>query len=408
MGVKPCYKQTEVGVIPEDWHVTILQDACRTAITYGIVQCGPHIRNGVPYIRVSDMDTPELDVTRMLRTAPTIAARFSRSTVQKGDLVYALRGKLGEVRRVRGDVAGANLTQGTARIAPKEWISGDYLLWALRSSRLVKQAEVEAKGTTFREITLANLRRLSVPVPPTNAEQLAIADALIDVERLLGGLDRLLAKKRDLKQAAMQQLLTGQTRLPSFSGEWVVKTLEHSADCLDGVRIPLNETQRAAMQGDYPYCGANGVLDYVDSYVIDDDIILMAEDGGYFDEYESRPIAYRMKGKCWVNNHAHVLKAKSGFDQGFLFYSLVHKNILPFLSSGTRAKLNKSELNKVEVRFPHDVSEQTAIAEVLSDMDAEIAMLEQQREKTRALKQAMMQVLLTGKTRLVKPEAAHA
>jgi type I restriction enzyme S subunit len=81
----------------------------------------------------------------------------------------------------------------------------------------------------------------------------------------------------------------------------------------------LNEAQRAAMKGDYPYCGANGVLDCVNSYVIDDDIILMAEDGGYFDEYETRPIAYRMKGKCWVNNHAHILKAKSGVDQGFLF-----------------------------------------------------------------------------------------
>jgi type I restriction enzyme S subunit len=354
------------------------------------------------------MDAPELDLTQMLRTAPTIAARFSRSTVQKGDIVYALRGKLGEVRRVSGDVAGANLTQGTARIAPKEWISGDYLLWALRSSRLVKQAEVEAKGTTFREITLANLRRLSVPVPPTDAEQLAIAQALSDVNGLLGGLDRLIVKKRDLKHAMMQQLLTGKTRLPGFTGKWAVKTLEQSAQCLDGVRVPLNEAQRAAMQGDYPYCGANGVLDYVNGYVIDDDIILMAEDGGYFDEYEKRPIAYRMKGKCWVNNHAHILKAKSGFDQGLLFYSLVHKNILRFLASGTRAKLNKSELNKIEVRVPLDETEQAAIAEVLSDMDAEIAALEQRREKTRGLKQAVMQELLTGKTRLVQPETAHA
>jgi type I restriction enzyme S subunit len=68
-----------------------------------------------------------------------------------------------------------------------------------------------------------------------------------------------------------------------------VKTLEESADCLDGVRVPLNEAQRAAMKGDYPYCGANGVLDYVNGYVIDDDIVLIAEDGGYFDEYETRP-----------------------------------------------------------------------------------------------------------------------
>ena len=143
------------------------------------------------------------------------------------------------------------------------------------------------------------------------------------------------------------------------------------------------------------------MLGFVDDYVIDDDIILMAEDGGYFDEYETRPIAYRMMGKCWVNNHAHILKAKPGFDQGFIFYSLVHKNILPFLASGTRAKLNKSEMNKIEVTLASDVIEQTAIASVLSDMDAELAALEHRLAKTRALKQGMMQELLTGRTRLL-------
>jgi type I restriction enzyme, S subunit len=238
-------------------------------------------------------------------------------------------------------------------------------------------------------------------VVPRPLEQRAIAGALSDVDALIGALDQLIAKKRDLKQATMQQLLTGQTRLPSFSGKWKVKTLQESTDCLDSVRVPLNEAQRAQMKGDYPYCGANGVLDYVNGYVIDDDIILIAEDGGYFDEYEHRPIAYRMSGKCWVNNHAHILKAKEGFDQGFLFYSLVHKNILRFLASGTRAKLNKSEMWKIEVNVPVALPEQTAIAEVLSDMDAELAALEQRRDKTRDLKQGMMQELLTGRTRLV-------
>ena len=95
----------------------------------------------------------------------------------------------------------------------------------------------------------------------------------------------------------MQQLLTGQTRLPGFCGEWEVKTLGEMTDSLDNLRVPLNESQRERMKGDYPYCGANGVLGFVDNYVVDDDIILMAEDGGYFDEYETRPIAYRMTGK---------------------------------------------------------------------------------------------------------------
>ena len=94
MEVKPGYKQTEVGFIPENWEVLVLQQACRETIAYGIVQCGPHIRDGVPYIRVSDMDEPELAVDAMLRTSKSIASKFARSTVAEGDLVYALRGKL--------------------------------------------------------------------------------------------------------------------------------------------------------------------------------------------------------------------------------------------------------------------------------------------------------------------------
>lgn len=191
-----------------------------------------------------------------------------------------------------------------------------------------------------------------------------------------------------------------QTEVGVIPEEWDTASLLGVAHCLDNVRVPINESQRMRMQGDIPYCGANGVLAFVGGYVIDDDIILMAEDGGYFDEYQSRPIAYRMKGKCWVNNHAHVLKAKPGFDQGFLFYSLVHKNIMPFLASGTRAKLNKSEMAKILVPAPPTEAEQRAIATALSDVDGLLGGLDRLIAKKRDLKQAAMQQLLTGQTRL--------
>jgi len=191
-----------------------------------------------------------------------------------------------------------------------------------------------------------------------------------------------------------------QTEVGVIPEEWLTSSLLAVADCLDNLRVPLNDAQRQRRQGDFPYCGANGVLDYVNDFVVDDDIILMAEDGGYFDEYASRPIAYRMQGKCWVNNHAHILKAKRGHDQGFLFYSLVHKNILPFLASGTRAKLNKSEMEKIVVPVPPSEAEQRAIAEALSDVDELLGGLDRLIAKKRDLKQAAMQQLLTGLTRL--------
>jgi len=379
------YKQTDVGVIPEEWEVEKLGNV--SAITTG----RKDVNEGNP--------TGEYPFFTCSRSR-TFSDHYSFDTEA---ILIAGNGDVGNLHYYSGKFEAYQRTY----VVHKFSRSVRYI-WHQLDYRIIESLGLGKIGTSIPYIKKENLTGLVFPIPSSETEQCVIAEALSDVDELLVALDRLIAKKRDLKQAAMQQLLTppgagqaGQTRLPGFHGEWEVKTLQESTDCLDGVRVPLNEAQRAQRKGDYPYCGANGVLDYVNSYVIDDEIILMAEDGGYFDEYENRPIAYRMSGKCWVNNHAHILKAKPGFDQGFIFYSLVHKNILPFLASGTRAKLNKSEMNKIEVRVPKELPEQTAIAGVLRDMDAELAALEQRREKTRALKQGMMQELLTGRTRLV-------
>ncbi|MGL6350598.1 MAG: restriction endonuclease subunit S, partial [Aeromonas sp.] len=247
------YKQTEVGVIPEDWDIKELQQICRVPITYGIVQCGPHIVNGIPYIRVSDMTARELDIDGMQRTSPQIAAAFARSTVDEGDIVYALRGKLGFVRSVPSSVAGANLTQGTARISPVPNVFGRYVFWALQSPRSLEQATQGAKGSTFVEITLASLKEIKIPVPRYKEEQKVIADALSDIDELIAGLEQLIAKKQAIKTATMQQLLTGRTRLPQFAlrpdgttkgyktselgqipEDWEIKQIIQFTDCTAG------------------------------------------------------------------------------------------------------------------------------------------------------------------------------
>jgi type I restriction enzyme S subunit len=401
MEVKPGYKQTEVGVIPQDWD-TRPCSSVSDLITVGIVirPTQYYVTQGVPALRSANIREDRISDCDMVFISEKANALLSKSKLQAGDVVTVRTGYPGTSAVVPKCFAGANCID-ILITRPSKAVSSRYLSAWINSSFGRYQILRNQGGLAQQHFNVGDLRTLVVALPRSKAEQEAIAEALSDVDALIGALDRLITKNRDLKQAAMQQLLTGQTRLPGFKGEWEVKTLQESTECLDSVRVPLNEAQRAQRKGDYPYCGANGVLDYVNSYVIDDDIILMAEDGGYFDEYEHRPIAYRMSGKCWVNNHAHILKARLGFDQGFVFYSLVHKNILPFLASGTRAKLNKSEMNKINVRVPQELSEQTAIAEVLSDMDAEIAALEQRRDKTRALKQGMMQELLTGQTRLI-------
>jgi type I restriction enzyme S subunit len=406
MELKPGYKQTEVGVIPEEWH-TIPLEEITTHIGDGLHGTPVYSPNGsFFFINGNNLQGGKIFVTSDTKAVDHSEFIIHRKPLNHRSILMSINGTIGNLALFDGEAIV--LGKSAAYLNVKKDISRSYVYHCLNTEIVRRQFFDGLTGSTIGNLGLATIRCTRIPLPPTKAEQRAIAAALGDVDVLLSALERLIAKKRDLKQADMQELLTGKTRLPGFHGQWEEKTLEQSAYCLDSVRVPLNESQRAVMKGDYPYCGANGVLDYVNGYVIDDDIILMAEDGGYFDEYQTRPIAYRMSGKCWVNNHAHILKANAGFEQGYLFYSLVHKNILPFLASGTRAKLNKFEMNRIEVRFPKDETEQIAIAAVLSDMDAELTALEQRRDKTRALKQAMMQELLTGKTRISPTGGPHA
>ena len=356
---------------------------------------------GLPCVRYGELYTRYQDY--ILKVASRIPASVAATAlpIKRGDLLFAGSGETAEEIGRCAAYLGEEQAYvgGDVIVLTPSGQNSIYLGHLMNSSIVSAQKARMGQGDAVVHIYINNLAQVQIELPPIT-EQNAIAETLSDVDGLLNALEALIAKKRAIKQATMQQLLTGKTRLPGFSGKWETKRLGEIADCLDNFRIPLNEEQRASMSGPYPYCGANGVLDYINDFVLDDDVILIAEDGGHFDEYAYRPIAYRMKGKIWVNNHAHILKAKPNYSQGFLFFSLVHKNILPYLVGGTRAKLNKFEMNKIEVRLPLNTTEQEAIASVLSDIDAEITALEQRRDKTRAIKQGMMQQLLTGRVRL--------
>ncbi len=181
-----------------------------------------------------------------------------------------------------------------------------------------------------------------------------------------------------------------------MSDIWPQTKLGDCCDILDSMRVPLNSEQRDTMKGDIPYYGANGLQGYIDKFIFDEPLILLAEDGGYFDEYETRPIAYRISGKSWVNNHAHILRAISGnsFCQDYIFYCLEHKNINPFIKGGTRAKLNQSELREILIpKAPEP--QQRRIAEILSTLDETIEHTEALIAKTHQVKAGLMHDLFT-------------
>lgn len=204
------YKETPIGWIPTEWEQPELQDVCGHLITYGIVQAGPDIEGGVPYIRTGDMSGESLVKDKMLRTSRKIANAFKRSEVKTGEIVCAIRATVGKVLIVPEELDGANLTQGTARIAPKDDVENRFVAWGFRSSAVQKSIMLCIKGTTFNEITLGDLRELPFSIPTTEHEQRLIADRLDQCQHLVDAERSKLAKLLKEKKGLMHDLLTGE------------------------------------------------------------------------------------------------------------------------------------------------------------------------------------------------------
>lgn len=235
---------------------------------------------------------------------------------------------------------------------------------------------------------------------PKRNEQRKIAEILATQDKVIELKEKLLKEKQRQKKYLMQQLLTGKKRLPGFSGEWKSNTVSEVCDNLDNYRKPFNRNERAVMKGIYPYYGANGIVDYIDKYIFDEEIILLAEDGGDFENYFEKPIAQRVMGKCWVNNHAHVLRVKQECSFNFVFYLLEHKDIRKYINGTTRSKLTKEDMQGIILNYPTDKKEQTAIAQILSTADKEIELLKKDIEQEKLKKKSLMQLLLTGIVRV--------
>ncbi len=207
------YKDSPLGWIPQAWDVCRLADYMACDITYGIVQAGPHVEGGVPYIRTGDMAGDRLDAASLLRTSRRIADSYRRSEVRAGEIVIAIRATVGKVLPVPSELDGANLTQGTARLAPNRHTNAQFLLWALRHQRAQNSISAEIKGTTFAEITLAALRGVPLAAPIDVLEQQHIGERLMACESRISAEVRQQQKLVKQKSGLVEDLLTGRVRV---------------------------------------------------------------------------------------------------------------------------------------------------------------------------------------------------
>ena len=287
----------------------------------------------------------------------------------------------------------AAVNQALTAICPDATrLNSGYLLRVL-NHRINYWRSVASSSRKDPNITGKDVRTFPLPLPPTIAEQRAIAHALSDVDALLGALDRLITKKRDLKQAAMQQLLTGQTRLPGFSGAWEVKQFGEVLSRVNGKSYQIQSSDYQD-SGDHPVVdqGKEPVVGFSDRA----DKLFYCPSGGVIVFGDHTCVVKFVDFNFVVGaDGTQIMVAKNGQSARFHAYQLEYSGI-PTTGYNRHFKFVKER----EFVAPTH-AEQTAIATLLSDMDAELAALEARRDKTIALKQGMMQELLTGRIRLV-------
>lgn len=387
--IRPGYKQTEVGVIPEDW------------------------------------DAKALGEIAALYQPTTISAHQLKPS---GYPVYGANGIVGFFDRANHDtwqntITCRGSTCGTVnRTVEKCWITGNAMVVnADANKKLEKEFLFQAlkaqdftlciTGSGQPQIVRGPLQVFPIAVPRLIEEQRAIAAALSDADALIAALEGMIAKKRDLKQAAMQHLLTGKTRLPGFSGKWEVKRLGDVAILHKGQVVPGSQPDTLFCHFSLPAFDnwRKPVLETgseigSNKFTVPSNSVLVSK---------LNPRIPRVWSLCSVPENSVasteflVLLPKESLSLGFLsvlcgstvFCEKMENAVTG--TTGSHQRVAPRDAMRLEVDFPTDLNEQTAIAEVLSDMDADLAALEAQVAKARAIKQGMMQELLTGKVRLV-------
>ena len=340
MELNPGYKRSEVGVIPEDWDVEYVEDLALVA-TGGKNTQDRNEQGQYPFFVRSQ--TVERINSYSFDGEAVLAAGDGVGT---GKVVHYFNGRFDVHQRVY-------------RISNfSERING-YFFYLYFSTHFYDRIMRMTAKSSVDSVRRDMITRMVVPIPPTDAEQCAIATALSDVDALLGGLDRLIAKKRGLKQAAMQQLLTGQTRLPGFHDEWEVKRLGEAFTICHG----KNQREVAVANGPFPILATGGQIGTASRPLFDEPSVLIGRKGTI-----NQP--QYMETPFWTVDTLFYCSMKGGNHAKFFYYRSCLIDWMQFNEASGVPSLNARTIEQIEIPCPRP-PEQVEIAAVLSDMDAE-------------------------------------
>lgn len=412
------YKQTEVGIIPEEWEVSELECVARIIDPQPDHRTPPAASTGEPYIGISDFindSTVNWDGSRKIISS-AVDKQQASFRIRRGDIIFGKIGTIGSPKFLPAATFRFGLSANVLLIQPA--IEPYFVMSWLRSRTCQRAITGELHSTSQAAFGINKMRRVLIPLP-NESERRNIAEALSDADAFIESLERLLTKKRRIKQGAMQELLTGKKRLPGFSGKWEVKRLGNTA--ILKARIGWQGLTAAEYldSGDYYLVTGtefkDGYIDwnnchYVtesrykqDKYIqLKEHDVLVTKDG----TIGKVALITNLPKPATLNSGVFVIRpVEDAFHPEFFYYLLCSNVFVEFLTQlsagSTINHLYQKDFVSFVYRTPPTNDEQSAIAAILSDMDAEIAALEAKLAKARQLKQGMMQELLTGKIRLV-------
>jgi type I restriction enzyme, S subunit len=411
MELKPGYKQSEVGIIPEDWEVKQLRHISPLQSVGLVINPSSYFADHgtVPLLVGSSISENKISWESANCITDASNQLLPSSRLAAGDLVMVRVGEPGTTAVVPPELDGSNCASMMI-IRHHKTFDSNWLCYAMNSRLGLKQVEHVQYGTAQKQFNISDAINFSYPVPRVE-EQRVIAEVLSDADAFIAALEELLAKKHSLKQGAMQQLLTGKRRLPGFGveqeykqtevgklpEEWRVETIGDIATVGRGRVISHKEISKSR-NAIYPVYSSqtsdNGAMGYIDTFDFEGDYVTWTTDGANAGTVFSR------KGNFNCTNVCGTIKLKS---DNSVFVSKVLGRIAPRHVSRHlgNPKLMNDVVKHIKVPLPPTKGEQEAIATILSDMDSEIAALETKLNKTRQIKQGMMQELLTGRIRLV-------
>jgi type I restriction enzyme S subunit len=387
------YKQTEVGVIPDDWHIRSLSElAIRSrASVEPITQ--PHClftHYSIPAF--DDRGEPEIVKGSTIHSSKFIVPN-------NAVLISKLNPRVPRIWNPKTVNANTICSTEFVVLSPVVGVERDFLELLCKSDYCYKPMKLNATGTTgsHQRISPTEVMKIKVPFTTNVVEQRSIVNAISDCSKLEQSIGKMLMKKRDIKQGTMQELLTGKTRLPGFTDEWETRNIGE----LVLVKTGDKDTQDRVQEGNYPFFVRSQKVERINSFSYDGEAVLTAGDG-----VGTGKVFHYINGKFDYHQRVYCMSDFSKIHGKYFFYQFSTRFLERVMSMTAKSSVDsvrKAMITEMKIPVPVSINEQEAIAEVLSDMDAEIAALEQRLEKTKAIKQGMMQQLLTGRIRLIDP-----